>query len=395
MFENISEKNSDSTSDQYLSLLSNRGVIRYQDKGDIGNKAPEDLSKCKRVQSGDFVLNSMNFGIGSFGVSPLEGVCSSVYLVLRPKEGYDSRFLAYFFELPQFQKAVQELGDGILEHRRAFRWDDIKNVKIAVPPLEEQRAIADYLDNATQKYHSVIGLQTQLAELSRDRQEQAFAASVFSNFGKRFDGGWFQYMPEGWRAFKIRELFRPRQEKNRSGRTQYLSLLAKRGLVLYEDRPGESGNKAPLDLSVCKLVEPGDFVLNSMNFQIGSFGVSGWAGICSSVYVVLEPQTSNEMMKYLELVFAYPKFQQFAQSMGDGILDHRRAIGWQELKNLWIPVPPDNEVEDFIYHFEKSRDHTQSLIARTKEFVSIVNERSLAEVTAAVTGQIDVRGKVA
>ncbi len=49
----------------YLSLMANVGVIPYAEKGDIGNKKPEDLSKCKIVTKGDFVINSMNYGIGS------------------------------------------------------------------------------------------------------------------------------------------------------------------------------------------------------------------------------------------------------------------------------------------------------------------------------------------
>lgn len=60
-------------SNNYLSLLANVGVTPYEEKGDIGNKKPDDLSGCKLVATGDFVLNSMNFGIGSYGVSPLDG----------------------------------------------------------------------------------------------------------------------------------------------------------------------------------------------------------------------------------------------------------------------------------------------------------------------------------
>ena len=76
-------KNENAGNQAYLSLMANVGIIPYEEKGDVGNKKPEDLSKCKLVSKGDLVINSMNYGIGSYGLSDLNGVCSPVYIVLR------------------------------------------------------------------------------------------------------------------------------------------------------------------------------------------------------------------------------------------------------------------------------------------------------------------------
>ena len=48
--------------------MANVGVIKYEDKGDVGNKKPDDLSKCKIVKAGNLVINSMNYAIGSYGI---------------------------------------------------------------------------------------------------------------------------------------------------------------------------------------------------------------------------------------------------------------------------------------------------------------------------------------
>ena len=69
-------KNDGAECQDYLSLMANVGIIPYAEKGDIGNKKPDDLSKCKIVTRGDFVINSMNYGIGSYGISDYDGVCS-------------------------------------------------------------------------------------------------------------------------------------------------------------------------------------------------------------------------------------------------------------------------------------------------------------------------------
>lgn len=147
LVENINQKNSKNEYDNYLSLMANIGIIKYEDKGDIGNKKPDDLSKCKIVKKGQLVINSMNFAIGSFDMSPYDGICSPVYIVLQSKNDvFLERFALRVFENSFFQKYLATFGNGILEHRSAIGWDDIKNKKIGVPPLDEQKKFLDFLD---------------------------------------------------------------------------------------------------------------------------------------------------------------------------------------------------------------------------------------------------------
>ena len=165
------ERNTFYRSDNYLSLMANVGIIPYAEKGDVGNKAPEDLGKCKIVSEGDFVVNSMNFGIGSFGVSAYNGVCSSVYVVMEPRlEKAFPSFLRYIFSMQPFQKHVQSLGNGILEHRAAIGWDELKNIGFPMPDLDEQRRIADFLDRETAKIDALIAKQEQLITTLDERR---------------------------------------------------------------------------------------------------------------------------------------------------------------------------------------------------------------------------------
>jgi type I restriction enzyme S subunit len=68
IIENIAIKNNDGLEHNYLSLMANVGIIPYEEKGNIGNKKPDDLSKCKIVKRGNLVINSMNYSIGSYGM---------------------------------------------------------------------------------------------------------------------------------------------------------------------------------------------------------------------------------------------------------------------------------------------------------------------------------------
>jgi type I restriction enzyme S subunit len=172
-------KNDDARCQDYLSLMANVGVIPYAEKGDIGNKKPEDLSKCKIVTRGDFVINSMNYGIGSYGLSDYDGVCSSVYIVLKPKNDVvESRFAFRIFECRSFQKFAQSFGNGILEHRSAINWGILKSIGAGIPPLEEQQSILEFLDRETLKIDGLVAEQRRLMELLKEKRQAVISHAV-------------------------------------------------------------------------------------------------------------------------------------------------------------------------------------------------------------------------
>lgn len=152
------EKNDPIKLTQVLSLTAARGVILYEDKGAIGNNASEDITRYSVVRKGDIVVNSMNVIIGSVGLSKYDGVLSPVYYVLTPiqSELIDMRYLAYHFQIQSFQKALIKIGYGILDHRMRIPWINLKAERIAVPPIDEQRRIADYLDEKIGKHNLLI-----------------------------------------------------------------------------------------------------------------------------------------------------------------------------------------------------------------------------------------------
>lgn len=152
------QKNDPIVETQVLSLTADRGVIRYEDKGAIGNNASEDISRYSIVRIGDIVINSMNVIIGSVGLSKYDGALSPVYYVLVPLENniIDMRYLAYHFQIKSFQKSLIRIGYGILDHRMRIPWINMSAELIAVPDLAKQKLIADYLDSKIQIIDQLI-----------------------------------------------------------------------------------------------------------------------------------------------------------------------------------------------------------------------------------------------
>jgi type I restriction enzyme S subunit len=162
-----------------LSVLRERGVIPYSEKGNIGNKKSDDISRYKVVRPNDIVVNSMNVIIGSVGISTFTGCISPVYYILTRREAQDDpRYLNAYFQTKPFQQSLIRLGNGILAHRMRIPMELLKCEPFPRPPAEEQTAIVEYLDAQTAKIDGAIAVIRREIELVREYRERLIADVV-------------------------------------------------------------------------------------------------------------------------------------------------------------------------------------------------------------------------
>lgn len=161
IFYERGETNSNLQENRILSVMKGIGVVPYEDKGNVGNKASEDISKYKIVKVDDIVLNSMNVIIGSVGKSKYEGALSQVYYVLvnRNINSNNTNFLDYCFRTEKFYTHLKIYGRGILEHRLKIPMSSLKGVHLPIPPLHEQEHIANFLDWKISEIDKLINLE--------------------------------------------------------------------------------------------------------------------------------------------------------------------------------------------------------------------------------------------
>jgi type I restriction enzyme S subunit len=386
----IDKRNENAECQDYLSLMANIGVIPYAEKGDIGNKKPDDLSKCKLVEVGDIVINSMNYSIGSYGISPYQGVCSPVYVVLKVKEEIAYRRFAFrIFQNSAFQRYAASLGNGILAHRAAIGWDDIKVIGIALPSLKEQESILMFLDEETAKIAALIGEQERLINLLKEKR-QAVATSICGRFTaqctplRRFVSN----VEQGWSpsaSERIRE----------DGETAVLKLSAvKRGQF---DRQQVKIIDEPVPSSAIQLeLRDGDFLVSRANTPelVGETCVvrsPPARTIFSDLLYRLTLDVNGLDPDYLNLFLQTPEGRGLAtrdargSSMSMVKLSHRHVLDWL------IPVPELSIQQNAVKDYNKIAKQLEALQILSEEASSLLVERRNALVSAAVTGKIDVR----
>ena len=139
-----------------LSLLKGKGVIPYEEKGDIGNKAKEDVSTYKVTRKGDVVVNCMNVIIGSSGITDYDGYINPAYYSFIPIVKETSIIYKHWLTLPQMQGAIRCMAKGILEIRLRVSSQQLLSMKIPIPPKVEQHAIVAYIEEKCQKIDTLM-----------------------------------------------------------------------------------------------------------------------------------------------------------------------------------------------------------------------------------------------
>ena len=103
-----------------------------------------------KVQSGDVLLNITGASIGRVACFDIDGVRANVnqhVCIIRSKpNGFAPRYLTHLISSPEFQSEIDRLQHG--GTRQALTFSQISEFKIPLPPLAEQRRIADVLDRA-------------------------------------------------------------------------------------------------------------------------------------------------------------------------------------------------------------------------------------------------------
>lgn len=207
--DEIKEQNDPIKSKQVLSLVKDKGVMLYEEKGNLGNVAKEDISEYKLAYPNNLILNSMNILIGSVGISKYFGCVSPVYYVFKETDQSDLRFINYIFTTKEFQKELRRYANGIMEIRLRVSAQDIIKRKIAFPPKKEQQKISDYLDEKCETIDQVIETEEKIIEKLKEYKQSIITKVVTKGLNKLAsmkDSGvaWIGKIPQHWEIKRLK-----------------------------------------------------------------------------------------------------------------------------------------------------------------------------------------------
>ncbi len=334
------------------------------------------------------IMSGLTNGIG-FGTTEL--------IVARPQaQKTTARLLQYLFRSRVFRSLGEAHMYGAGGQKRVSD-EFIREYRAGIPPLAEQTAIADFLDQETAKIDGLIAEQERLIELLKEKRQAVISHAVTKGLDPAVpmkDSGieWLGQVPEHWEVIRLGGLFSETVEPG-NNELPILSVSIHHGVSDREMNEEEMDRKVTRseDRSKYIRVAPGDLVYNMMRAWQGGFGAVNVEGMVSPAYVVARPRKTIQT-SFVENLLRTPSAVEEMRRYSKGITDFRLRLYWDEFKNIQIPFPPEPEVLAILRYIDQEITKFDDLKSEAQKAITLLQERRTALISAAVTGQIDVRG---
>ncbi len=208
LFRDVSIKNK--PNETLLSVTQDRGVIpRNWIDGRVVMPSG-NLDTFKFIEKGDFAISLRSFE-GGLEFCHHNGIISPAYTVLKYNKNHlIDLYYKFLFKSKKFISELQISVVGIREGKN-ISYEELQYSYLPIPPLSEQTAIAQYLDNKTAKIDRAIELEQQQIELLKERKQIVIQTAVTRGLNPDValkDSGveWLGKVPEHWEVKKLKYL---------------------------------------------------------------------------------------------------------------------------------------------------------------------------------------------
>lgn len=330
----------------------------------------------------------------------LEDVICGYHLAhVRPGPSLDGRFLARAFAAKGLRDQFYVAANGIT--RFGLSADDITSAWFPIPPLEEQRVIADCLDREMSKIDAVAAEKKRLIELLLEKRSALIARAVAKGLDptvpmRNSNADWLGEVPAHWDVERIKWVARMESGHTPDKKIESYWLdgdipwvsLADTGQLRQVDYITDTAVKTTSDglAHSSARILPAGTVVFSRDATVGLCAITGSDMAVSQHFIgwVCGPRMTPE---YLLLVLRSMTQELERLTMGATI----RTIGMPDVKSLTTPVPPIHEQQEIVRHVRTKTAQIDALIARVEDAIERLSEFRVGLISAAVTGKIDIR----
>ena len=366
--------------------VTNKGILPQLETAAKTN----DGDNRKLVRIGDFAINSRSDRRGSCGISPYNGSVSLINIVMMPRKEMIPTYYEWLFHTTQFGDENYRWGHGIVDDLWTTGWQEMKKITIPMPPLDEQRRIADYLDAKCAEIDVLTAdIQTQIDTLEQYKRSvitEAVTKGLEPDVEMKDSGiQWIGSMPAHWNCIRgkyiLKYIQKPVREDDgvitcfRDGEVTLRSNRREDGFTMADKEIGYQG------------IDVGDLVVHGMDGFAGAIGISDSRGKASPVLNVLDTEQSKRYIMYFLRSMAY---SDVFLALATGIRVRSCDLRWNKLSELFYPVPPLEGQEAIVDYIDSVLRSTDEVIAAKREQLSTLEAYKKSLIYEYVTGKKEV-----
>lgn len=273
--------------------------------------------------------------------------------------------------------------------------DRIKRLLLPVPPLEEQQAIADYLDAKTAQIDRKIELLEDKAEKYADLKQSLINETVTRGLDRTVplkDSGveWIGEIPSHWKMKRLKDLFVESKNKSESGKETLLSVSEYTGVTQTKDNLEEDEHLTRSESLVgYKICKKNNLVVNIMLAWKRGLGISPFNGIVSPSYAVYSPKKGVFPTYFHYLLRTENTIAEFKRN-STGIIESRLRLYTDSFYDISVATPDVNEQKAIADYLETKTTHIEKIVESIHLEIEKLKELRKTLINDVVTGKIKV-----
>ena len=402
-FRRKKETNAGMKVDNRLALTM-KGVVK-RSLDDLEGLQASEYENYQIFKEGDLsfkLIDIQNIKTSRVGIVPEEGIMSPAYIRLSRTGRIEPKYAYWYFMKLYHECIFNELGGGV---RQTIGPEELLSLPLTYPPKGEQLAIASFLDHETAKIDALITEHERLIELLQEKRQAVISHAVTKGLNpnvlmKNSGVDWLGEVPEHWETPSLGVLIERGElgENHNSSEGNNGVPVIKMGNLGRGSIRLEKVEFLPEDIHVedASLLNHGDFLFNTRN----SLDLVGKVAIWRDELPIATYNSNILRIRFNTLKISSTEYVSYFFNSRLGLSQLRilakgttsvAAIYYKDLTSFRIFLPPLAEQLAIAKHLDSACTTLDNLIFKSESSVQLLQERRSALISAAVTGQIDVR----
>lgn len=378
------------TGEDILSLTMKGVIVRDLD---AGGKMPTSFDGYQRLEPGNLLMCLFDIDVTPrcIGLIKQAGLSSPAYSQFELNGMGNAEYYCYYYTMLDNDKTLLHLAKNL---RHSLTEDQLGAISVIVPPVQEQKRIANFLDAKCAEIDALTAdIQTQIDTLEQYKRSVITEAVTkglnpdveMKNSGSR----WCPLIPIHWELVPAKYLFHNSDLRKQNGDEQ-LTASQKYGIITqhaYMKLENTSIVLANKGVENWKHVEPNDFIISLRSFQ-GGLEMSETTGCITWHYVVLKA-SRYVCYRYYKWLFKSEQYINALQGTCNFIRDGQ-DLRFSNFSQVPLLVPPIEEQETVADYLDQKTNEIDSIIAKKKKQLDVLAEYKKSLIYEYVTGKKEV-----
>ena len=378
------------TGEDILSLTMKGVIVRDLD---AGGKMPTSFDGYQRLEPGNLLMCLFDIDVTPrcIGLIKQAGLSSPAYSQFELNGMGNAEYYCYYYTMLDNDKTLLHLAKNL---RHSLTEDQLGAISVIVPPVQEQKRIANFLDAKCAEIDALTAdIQTQIDTLEQYKRSVITEAVTkglnpdveMKNSGSR----WCPLIPIHWELVPAKYLFHNSDLRKQNGdeqltASQKYGIITQRAYMKLENTSIVLANKG---VENWKHVEPNDFIISLRSFQ-GGLEMSETTGCITWHYVVLKA-SRYVCYRYYKWLFKSEQYINALQGTCNFIRDGQ-DLRFSNFSQVPLLVPPIEEQETVADYLDQKTNEIDSIIAKKKKQLDVLAEYKKSLIYEFVTGKKEV-----